>query len=107
HRKINGLDSLEEHAFPIVRFKLDPAILEPLRIVPAEGSDWQAVFSIRQQNPRLDENLKPVADPQNQFFVLLEVPHRIAEVMPDLGRDDPPGGDVIAIAKAPREAEDL
>jgi hypothetical protein len=65
---------------------------------PAEGA---------RQQLRLDQHLEPVADADHRPARLDEAAQRVRQVVRDLVGEDAPGGDVVAIAEAAGDGEQL
>ena len=62
---------------------------------------------VRQQHAGLDEDLKSVADSQDELLGGLEGLERVLQVMPDLVGQNPPGGDVVTVAEPAGQAQHL
>ena len=62
---------------------------------------------IRQQQPGFHEDLKAIADPQDQLAGLLEFTHRAGQMLPDLTPQDAAGPQVVPIAEPAGQAENL
>ena len=63
--------------------------------------------SFGQEQLRLQQDLKAVADAEDQLAGVAERGERVGQVMPNLIAEDAAGGDVVAVAEAAGEAEDL
>src|SRR6185503_11411044 len=61
----------------------------------------------RQQNAGLDENLKAVADAEDQLAGVFEFLYHGSQVMSNLVAQNATRGDVVPIAEPARQAEDL
>ena len=61
----------------------------------------------RQQHARLDQDLKAVADAEDQLAGRVELVQAVGQVMANLIAEDPAGGDVVAVAEPARQAENL
>ena len=62
---------------------------------------------VRQQEARFQQNLKTVADAQHQFAGVTKVLKRLDQVVANLAGDDASGGDVVAVAEAAGQAQNL
>ena len=85
---------------------MHPAILELAALVERQRGD-RLVGSIGQEHAALDQNLKAVADAQDQLAGGFEGLQRIAQVMAHLVAEDAAGTDVVAVAEAAGDAENL
>src|SRR4029453_6094423 len=83
-----------------------PAILEFAALVERQRGD-RVVGAIGQEHAALDQDLKAVADPQDQLAGVLESEQRVSQVMPHLIAEDAAGADVVAIAEAAWDAQNL
>ena len=66
-----------------------------------------ALVVVGQQDAGTDQNLKAVADAEDQFAGRLELDQRFLQVMANLIAEDSSRRDVVAVAEAAGQAEDL
>ena len=86
--------------------QLDPAGFELSGIVPGERGR-RTLGIDRQQNARLHQDLKTVADAQNQFARLFELGKKLGQPMLNLAAEDAAGADVVAITESAWQTENL
>jgi hypothetical protein len=106
HRQLQLVDAAEEHALSARRHEPHPAILKFSRLVCRERRHGSCRIAGEQQL-RLEQNLKAVADAEDQFACVAESLQHIGQVVANLVAEDPAGRDVVAVAETAREAEDL
>ena len=100
------LDATQEGTAAVGHPELNPAIDEPAGRVGGERRLGTSVRPRRQEQPRLHEHLEAVADPEDEASSVAELFQEIAEPHAELHREDPAAGDVVAVGKAPRDADD-
>ena len=83
----------------------DPAGLEPARVVVRQGRG--AGRRARRARGRTNQDLKPVADAQDQTAAVVEPPQGVAQRSPESGGEDPAGAQVVAVREAAGNGQDL
>jgi hypothetical protein len=66
-----------------------------------------AAVGVCQQKPGLEKYLKPVADSEDEAATVMESPKHVTQSGSQFESKDAAAGDVVAIRKAARDAEDL
>ncbi len=93
--------------FRALDVEMDPAVLETGRRIPGERGGGAVLRIVVEQDSRLDQHLKAVADAEDQFARRFEIAHRVGQVMANQIGKDSAGGDVVAEAESTRDAENL
>ena len=93
--------------FSLGHAQADPTVFVLAGVVVGQRGRRAVGWLVVQENARLDDHLKPVADAQDQFAGGLEVGQAAGQVMPHLHGEDLPGGHVVAEAEPAGDAEDL
>jgi hypothetical protein len=106
-RQIHPLDAIQEDAFRTLHPQPHPTVFIFPRVVVRERGGGAHRRLVRQEHARLDEHLKAVADPEDQFAGGLELGQLGGEVMLHLHGEDPPGRHVVAKTESARDAENL
>ncbi len=114
HRQFQFSDSLQEHRRGVGRnLQFDPPAGVPAVFVPGEGrvglgfGTGRPGFTPTGQDPRPHQHLESIADPQHQLVGREELLDGLGEMRPQLGSEDHPGSDVVAVAEPPRHTQDL
>ena len=96
--------------------EIDPAVLEAARIVEGQGDGLPVVMAVEaRQHPELDEELKAVADAEDQFPLADEAGELVEEPLfppGDGGVQDPVGprlgrSQVVAVEKAAGQVQEM
>lgn len=106
HGEVELLARLDEGAATILRgAQPHPAVFVSTRGVEGQGRANAAVVAREQAHAH--ENLKAVADPEDESAALDEGAEMVAEVMVELIREELAAGDVVAVTKAAGDGEEL
>src|SRR5882724_6434829 len=85
--------------------QMQPTILVAMRIVRQRRQ--RAVFVGREDQASFEKSLKTIANSQDQLLFIAEAAQRFAQENGELVGEDLPGANVIAVAKATWDDEDL
>ena len=104
--QIHRIDSLQEDALVLIASQMYPAVFKLSRIVPGQRGGWHSV-DVVQQEARLDQDLKAIADTKNQLLRSFELVKRVLQMVADLIGQDSARSNVVAIGKTARKTENL
>ena len=102
---ISVMPERKTHLLPATR-EANPAIFEFAGVVAGERGGGAGGVAGEQQ-VGLDQDLEAVADAEDQLAGVAERLQCVGQMMADLVAEDAAGGDVVAVAEAAGEAEDL
>lgn len=106
HGKVELLARLDKGAAAILRgAQSHPAVFVSAGCVQGQGRANAAV--VARQKAHADENLEAVADPEDESAALDEGAELVAEMMIELIRKELAAGDVVAVAEAAGDGEEL
>ena len=106
-REFEPIHALQEHATTRHRPQMNPAIDEHAGRVVGEACPGSARSRIGEQEARLQEHLKAVADAEDEAAAIAKCREAVGEPRPQFQRKDPSAGDVVAVGEAAGDAEDL
>ena len=106
HRQLEPAKSFQKHALRRTHHQLHPAVDEASRPV-GRKSGQRAGRGLMQQQGGLQEHLKAIADAEDQAAAVAKAFQRIGEERAQLQGEDPAAGNIVAIRKPARNAEDL
>ncbi len=107
HRQVQPLHPLEKHAAAGLRRQIDPAIFEFSGIVESQRNPRGRAVIVGQQGPRLQQDLKPIADAEDEFAGVSKGCQTVGQMVANLSRQDATRSDVITVTKSTGKAEYL
>ena len=106
-RQFEPFHALQKHAAARHRLQMHPAVEELAGCVVGEARAGCPRDRIGQQQARLQEHLKAVADAEDEPATVAELCQALSEPRLQFEREDSPTGDVVAVGESARDAEDL
>src|SRR5687768_5725520 len=103
---VQPLDPLQEDAFTSFHRQVDPAAFEFAAVVVGERGDG-LIGLVRKEDAALDEDLKAVADAEDELAGGFEVLQSLGQMVANLVAENPSGGHIISVTEAAGDAEDL
>ena len=100
-------ETLEEDAVAWDRPQAHPAVHEPARAVVRQRRQRRAGRRVGEQQARLQEHLEAVADAEHEAAAIAKAQQGVGQPGADFEGEDAAAGDVVAVGKASRDAEDL
>lgn len=113
HWDIEFINPFQEHTVAGRDFQPHPAIGVATVGVPGQSHLifqrflCEVLDTASHQQAGFQDRLKPVADPEDQFVGLQKFSHGVIQLPAQLARKDDSGAEVIAVAEATGDAENL
>jgi hypothetical protein len=106
--EVDGAQAFGPDTFAFAGKQMNPAIDKSTGVIVGQSGGLAGLAGEgAREEVGLNQNLESIADSDDWFAGFDEAANGLAEVMDDLIGEDFPGGDVVAVAEAAGESEDL